>query len=344
MALTIADRVGELSSSTGTGNLLLTGAMTRFRRFDQGVGAGNTCYYLILNRDQNEWEVGLGQISGSYPTSYLVRNTIYSSSNNGSLVSFSSGTKECTTVYPATLVNTILTSAASPAEPYIVATVSSGSLLTNARALVGGSNINVAFATSTVSVATTTSPDFTSVSTSVLNATFVNATSVSATDIHAVSVSTSSLIAGTVIATSASVSALSATNIFATSVSTSALVASTVIATSASVSALSATNIFASSVSTSALYAGTVIATSASISALSATNIFAASVSTSALYAGTIVGVSASISALSAATINATSASISAINTGSLRFNGFTVVQTRPYDDREVFSLIWLLS
>jgi hypothetical protein len=43
MALVLADRVQEYSTTTGTGTLTLSGAYAGFQTFAAGIGNGNTC-------------------------------------------------------------------------------------------------------------------------------------------------------------------------------------------------------------------------------------------------------------------------------------------------------------
>ena len=97
MALVIADRVREQSTTTGTGTLTLTGAVTGFQTFSSAIGNGNTTYYTISNTGTTEWEVGIGTVSAGQ----LARTTILSSSNAGALVNFSAGTKDVFVTYPA---------------------------------------------------------------------------------------------------------------------------------------------------------------------------------------------------------------------------------------------------
>jgi hypothetical protein len=63
------------------------------------VGDGNTTYYTIVAYSGTEWEVGIGTYTASGTT--LSRNTVLSSSNSGSLVNFSAGTKDVFVDYPA---------------------------------------------------------------------------------------------------------------------------------------------------------------------------------------------------------------------------------------------------
>jgi len=98
MALVLADRVKETTATTGTGTVTLAGAATGYQSFS-AVGNGNTTYYVIAGQGTSEWEVGIGTYTSSGTT--LSRTTILASSNAGSLVSFSSGTKDVFVTYPA---------------------------------------------------------------------------------------------------------------------------------------------------------------------------------------------------------------------------------------------------
>jgi hypothetical protein len=96
MALVVKDRVQETSTTTGTGTFTLAGAVTGFQSFS-AIGNGNTTYYAILGG--SEWEVGLGTYTSSGTT--LSRDTILESSNGGTAVNFSAGTKNVFVTYPA---------------------------------------------------------------------------------------------------------------------------------------------------------------------------------------------------------------------------------------------------
>ena len=94
MALVIADRVRETSTTTGTGTLTLDGAVTGFRTFSSAIGNTNTCYYTItMNGD---YEVGLGTVGAGT----LARTTVLKSSNSNSAVNFGAGTKDVFATYP----------------------------------------------------------------------------------------------------------------------------------------------------------------------------------------------------------------------------------------------------
>jgi hypothetical protein len=96
MALVVKDRVQETSTTTGTGTFTLAGAVSGFQSFSV-IGNANTTYYAIVGG--TEWEVGLGTYTSSGTT--LARNTILESSNGGTAVNFSVGTKNVFVTYPA---------------------------------------------------------------------------------------------------------------------------------------------------------------------------------------------------------------------------------------------------
>jgi hypothetical protein len=97
MALVLLDRVKELTSVTGYADIDLQGAPAGYQTFSN-VGDGNTCYYTISSTT-SEWEVGIGTYTSSGDT--LSRDTVLSSSNAGSPVNFSLGSKDVYLVYPA---------------------------------------------------------------------------------------------------------------------------------------------------------------------------------------------------------------------------------------------------
>jgi hypothetical protein len=74
------------------------GASTGFQSF-AAIGNSNTTYYTIAGQTGNEWEVGIGTYTSSGTS--LSRDTVLASSNSGSLVNFSAGTKDVFCDYPA---------------------------------------------------------------------------------------------------------------------------------------------------------------------------------------------------------------------------------------------------
>ena len=100
MALVINDRVKETSTTSGTGNFTLAGASTGFITFNSGIGTSNTTYYTIHEQGTNNFEVGLGTLTGS---TTLQRDTVLSNSaGNTSKINFgSSTTKDVFCTMPA---------------------------------------------------------------------------------------------------------------------------------------------------------------------------------------------------------------------------------------------------
>lgn len=113
MALVLADRVKETTTTTGTGTVTLLGASTGYQSF-AAVGNGNTTYYCIAGQTGSEWEVGIGTYTSAGTT--LARNTVLSSSNAGSLVNFSAGTKDVFVTLPSEV------SVSTPSGPVITST------------------------------------------------------------------------------------------------------------------------------------------------------------------------------------------------------------------------------
>jgi hypothetical protein len=100
MAFVVKDRVKETTTTTSTGTVTLLGAATGFQSF-AAIGNANSTYYAIVAQTGTEWEVGIGTYTSSGTT--LSRTTVLSSSNSGSLVNFSAGTKDVFVSYPAEL-------------------------------------------------------------------------------------------------------------------------------------------------------------------------------------------------------------------------------------------------
>jgi len=99
MAFITNDRVKETSTTVGTIDFVLAGALTGFVTFNSGIGDTNTTYYTIVGEDvSSEWEVGIGTYTNG--TTTLSRTTIINSST-GSKVSFSAGTKVVFCTLPA---------------------------------------------------------------------------------------------------------------------------------------------------------------------------------------------------------------------------------------------------
>jgi hypothetical protein len=100
MALVIANRVKETTTTAGTGTVTLLGASTGFQSFAV-IGDGNTTYYTIAGQTGNQWEVGIGTYTSSGTT--LARTTVLSNSSGTqpSALDFAAGTKDVFVTYPS---------------------------------------------------------------------------------------------------------------------------------------------------------------------------------------------------------------------------------------------------
>lgn len=147
MALVVKDRVQETSTTTGTGTLTLAGAVTGYQTFSSAIGNTNTTYYAITNG--SEWEVGLGTVDSGT----LSRDTVLESSNSGSLVNFSVGSKNVFCTYPAeravdtaisqTLTNKTISGASNTLEHIGNSSLTNSSITINGTATALGGSVSV---------------------------------------------------------------------------------------------------------------------------------------------------------------------------------------------------------
>lgn len=103
MAFKIADRVRDTTTTTGTGTVTLSGtAATGYQTFNSGIGDGNSCCYCIADQSGTNWEVGIGTYTNSGTT--VSRDKVLASSNSGSAVNFTSGTKDVFVTFPSEML------------------------------------------------------------------------------------------------------------------------------------------------------------------------------------------------------------------------------------------------
>ena len=94
MAITLADRIKQYTTTTGAGDVSLTGTPAGFAAFSSVLSDGDITYYAIEENDK--WEVGVG----IYGSDNMVRDYVLASSNGGSHINLGgSGTVFVT--YPA---------------------------------------------------------------------------------------------------------------------------------------------------------------------------------------------------------------------------------------------------
>jgi len=149
MALILKDRVKETTAVTSTGTATLLGAVAGYQSFS-AIGTGNTCYYTIASQTGSEWEVGIGTYTSP---DQLARTTVLSSSNSGSLVNFSAGTKDVFVTQPAgkavyTDASNIVNTSGNAATTVTFTQVNTTNLVANTVTLTAGTiSTNAANAT-----------------------------------------------------------------------------------------------------------------------------------------------------------------------------------------------------
>jgi len=147
MALVLADRVQETTTTAGTGTLTLLGAATGYQSF-AAVGDTNTTYYCIQAQTTGDWEVGIGTYTASGTT--LSRDTVLSSSAGGTTkVTLAAGTKNVFVTYPAGRSVYVNGTTVTPTNSGILPTSAGGtgssatayaSLTTNVSGILPGAN------------------------------------------------------------------------------------------------------------------------------------------------------------------------------------------------------------
>ena len=142
MALVLADRVQETSTTAGTGSITLDGAVTGFQSF-AAVGDGNNTYYTIYEQGTNNWEVGIGTYTASGTT--LSRDTIIASSNSGAIVTFGAGPKNVFVDMPSEMIGlggsgqSIQVNQTTESQTYTLATGSWSNLSVKINQYINGS-------------------------------------------------------------------------------------------------------------------------------------------------------------------------------------------------------------
>jgi hypothetical protein len=92
MAHIVSNRIKEESTTTGTDDFTLSGALDNFQSFGAGMADDDTCWYVAVHQSDTQWEIGLGTLASS--EAVLERtNVITGSSGGGTKVDFSGGTK-----------------------------------------------------------------------------------------------------------------------------------------------------------------------------------------------------------------------------------------------------------
>ena len=103
MAFAVYDNIQESSTTTGTGDITVSGAVAGNKTLASRYSVGDTLPYAIKTVDATgvpttDWEVGIGTYSAA---NTLSRTTVLSSSNSDALVNFSAGAKRVYVVFTA---------------------------------------------------------------------------------------------------------------------------------------------------------------------------------------------------------------------------------------------------
>ena len=99
MAFKLADRTKETTTTSGTGNITLAGAVTGFVTFGSVLSDGDTTYYTIS--DGSNWEVGLGTYNTSGNTLTRTDANVLQSTNSDNRISLSGNTADVFITLPA---------------------------------------------------------------------------------------------------------------------------------------------------------------------------------------------------------------------------------------------------
>lgn len=99
MAFTYYDRIKETSTTTGTGDLILAGAVSQFQTFASRYSNGDNFYYCIADQVGTSWETGVGTFNSG--ANSISRTAVLESTNSNSAVNFTSASLFIFTVYAA---------------------------------------------------------------------------------------------------------------------------------------------------------------------------------------------------------------------------------------------------
>ena len=124
---TVQNMVKETSTSTGTGTIVLTGAVTGFQSFDAALGSSALVCYEIAALDidgarNSDWEIGLGRywLDGATPKlDRLLPMAKTVAGGAGTLVNFTSGTKHVSLTACAAQVAGLKLAVDHPVDIYV---------------------------------------------------------------------------------------------------------------------------------------------------------------------------------------------------------------------------------
>lgn len=98
----IHDRVKETSTSVGTGDFGLQGAVRSFKSFTDAFSDLDVIFYAIIDRDNFEIGSGVFHAADAESSYAKIERFPFSSNNNNQKINFGAGIKEIFATYPAT--------------------------------------------------------------------------------------------------------------------------------------------------------------------------------------------------------------------------------------------------
>ena len=98
MAIILADRVRDTTTSTGSPFTLSGTAPLKYRTFSAVMAVSDTTYAFFRHQTQNQWQVAAVTYSAS---NQLTLGTVFASSNAGAAVTFTAGTIDVVLDVPA---------------------------------------------------------------------------------------------------------------------------------------------------------------------------------------------------------------------------------------------------
>ena len=104
MPFVLPENVQETSTTTGTGQLTLDGAVTGALEFDSQLANNDTTFYSI--KDSTDIEVGIGTFTNSAGNK-LTRDTILYSTQGGAAVNWTTGTRNVLATMPGTALGSL---------------------------------------------------------------------------------------------------------------------------------------------------------------------------------------------------------------------------------------------
>lgn len=104
MAAPFHNRVRETATVSGTGNIVLNGAVAKFVPFSSVYSVGDVVFYAIVGNDTNEWEVGRGTM---LTTTLLTRGLVLESSNANTTVTFTATSVDAFHTIPGNYISSL---------------------------------------------------------------------------------------------------------------------------------------------------------------------------------------------------------------------------------------------